>query len=481
MMNKRTKIVATLGPTSETMALITKLVNAGLNVARLNFSHGTFRNHAALIRRVRAVSEKLKTPVAILLDLPGPKIRVGELPKTGLVLKAKTMIAFDTSLEKYQRGFIPVAYDRLHECVGAGDRLLLDDGRMETVVEEVVGTKILARVVQGGTLLSHKGINIPDAQTAIPALTEKDRAAVRFGVEHGVDFFALSFVTQAADILELRSLVEVYQKEFNPRETAPIKIIAKIERQDAVKNAREILAAADGIMVARGDLGIEIAAAEVPLVQKQLIDWALAAAKPVIVATQMLDSMQHNPRPTRAEVSDVANAVIDHADALMLSNETASGDFPVETVTTMATVIAKVESSTYDNLSEPAPIEPGTGSIHEAVANVARTLAEQVGAKLIVTTAETGDTGRLIARSRPELPIVVVTDSSRVLRQLQLSWGVWPIQASFNHSVENILKQITIRLKERQLVAVGDRIVVVANEPVGETQHGNFLEVREIV
>lgn len=477
-MLQRTKIVATLGPASESVAVITKLVKAGLSVARLNFSHGTFRNHAALIRRIRQVSKTLGVPVAILQDLPGPKIRVGDLPHAGLELKKGHTIVFETGVSEYRRGFIPVAFAGLAQAVSAGQRLLLDDGKLEAVVEEVMGSKIVAQVVQGGILLPHKGINVPDTTASIAALTDKDREAVKFGVEHGVDFIALSFVNRAEDITELRALVEMHQAEVRGKEAkTPIQLIAKIERQEALKNSQSIIAAADGIMVARGDLGIEIPAAEVPLAQQKLIAEARAAAKPVIVATQMLDSMQKNPRPTRAEVSDVATAVMAQADAVMLSNETAAGEFPVETVSTMATIIQTVEAGMAPI---PAPVWPRSNT-PTAVATVARDLAEQVGAVIIATAAENGVAGRLIATTRPRMITAVMTGNARVERQLQLLWGVYPVHTKVSHTVEGLTKQIMGAIKDRELARTGDKVVVVAGEPVGESQHCNMLIVKDII
>lgn len=477
-MLSHTKIVATLGPSSESVAVITKMVKAGLSVARLNFSHGTFRNHAALIRRIRQVSKTLKQPVAILQDLPGPKIRVGDLPHAGLELKKGHTVVFETGVSEYRRGFIPVAFEQLAKAVASGQRLLLDDGKMEAVVEEVMGNKIVAQVVQGGILLPHKGINVPDTTASIAALTEKDREAVKFGVEHGVDFIALSFVNRAEDIVELRALVEMHQDRARGAEArTPIQLIAKIERQEALKNSRAIIAAADGIMVARGDLGIEIPAAEVPLAQQQLITEARHAAKPVIVATQMLDSMQKNPRPTRAEVSDVANAVIQQADAVMLSNETAAGDFPVETVAMMATIIQTVE---VGMAPVPAPVWPRSET-PTAVATVARDLAEQVGASVIATAAENGVAGRLISNTRPHMITAVMTGNARVERQLQLLWGVYPLHTKVSRTVEGLIRQTLVAVKDRGLAAVGEKVVIVAGEPVGESQHCNMLMVKDIV
>ena len=478
-MKKRTKIVCTIGPACETVATLTAMVMAGMNVARLNFSHGTYENHARLIKNIRAVSKKTGEPIAIAQDLPGPKIRVGVLPDEGIKLPEGEIVTFDTGARKYAKNIIPVDYPRLHEFAKSGDRLLLNDGRVGALITRVAGTRLQVKVVNGGVITSHKGINVPDSHLAISALTEKDREDVRFGVQHGVDFIAMSFVTSAKDILDLRYLIKQYEKELGLKVEQPIRIIAKIERQEAVTNIKEILEVADGIMIARGDLGIEIPAAEVPLAQKNLIDKALAAAKPVIVATQMLDSMQENPRPTRAEVSDVANAVIDHTDAVMLSNETATGKYPVETVETMANIIIETEASVYDNLI----IREHKGKkqkIDNVISEMSRLLADDIRAKLILAASISGETAHLISRYRPEVPIVVATNTDRVERQLNLSWGVLSFVLVPCRTIEELIERSVLYLKKKKIVKSGDKIIVVAGEPVGHAGHVNLLEVREV-
>jgi len=480
MKQKRTKIVCTLGPASESVAVITDLVQSGMNVARLNFSHGSWDNHALLIDHIREVESATDTPVSIMQDLQGPKIRVGILPEVGVELKEGTMISFDTAEEGYRDGVIPIDYPNLHLYVTRGHRILLDDGRVECKVVRVSHTQIHTEVVVSGLLTSRKGINVPDSNLPVGALTDKDAHDVRFGVEHGVDLIALSFVRNAKDILDLRYCILNYEKELGVKPVHPIRIIAKIERHDAVEHIKEILDVADGIMVARGDLGIEVPAEDVPLIQKKLIDLALASAKPVIVATQMLDSMQDNPRPTRAEVSDVANAVIDHTDAVMLSNETATGHYPVEAVKKMHDIIVETEKSVYDDL----PILPHKGVRHhidDVVSEMSRLLAEQVGARLILVASLSGETGRLISRYRPELPIVVATSTPRVLHQLNLSWGVFPFILEPCRTIEELVERSVFYLKQKKQVNVGDKLIVVAGEPVGHAGHVNLLEVREVV
>lgn len=479
MQKKRTKIICTIGPACESKEVLKKMVEAGMNVARLNFSHGNFDNHEILIKNIRELNKKTGSAIAIMQDLQGPKIRVGLLPEAGIDLKENDLVTFDTSLDKYVKDIIPIDYSDLHKFLKKGERLLLDDGRIETKIIEVAGTKIITKVVVSGHIVSHKGINVPDSKLTVRTLTEKDKADAKFGVAHKVDFIALSFVTSAEDILDLRYLIKQFEKELNIVSEQPIRIIAKIERSEAVKNIKEILAVADGIMVARGDLGIETPAKDVPLIQKKLVDLALDYAKPVIVATQMLDSMQNNPRPTRAEVSDVANAVIDHTDAVMLSNETATGKYPVETVKTMAEIIIGTEKSVYDDLLMHEPKNKNT-KVDEVISQFSRSLAEKVGAKAILAASLSGETARLISRYRPELPIVVATATDRVRCQLNLSWGVLPFVLQPCQTIEELVERAVSQLKKLSLVKAGDRLIVVAGEPVGQAGNVNLLEVREV-
>lgn len=459
--------------------MLTKMVDAGMNVARLNFSHGSYEHHEMLMKNIRSVAESTGEPVAIMQDLQGPKIRVGVLPEDGIDLHDDQVVTFDTSLNEYKGDSVPIDYNDLHEHVAVGERLLLDDGRIETHITKISGTEIETEVRVGGHLISHKGINVPDSELTVSALTEKDKRDAKFGVLHGVDMIALSFVTTAKDILDLRYLIKEYEQELNIKTEQPIRIVAKIERHQAVDNIAEILDVVDGIMVARGDLGIEIPAAEVPLVQKRLIDAALEVAKPVIVATQMLDSMQHNPRATRAEVSDVANAVIDHTDAVMLSNETATGKYPLESVQTMSDIIQETEKSHYDNLPEIS-FSNKKQPLDNVMSGMSRLLAEEVHAKVILAASISGETGRLISRYRPELPIVVGTSTPRVRHQLNLSWGVRAFHLLPCHSIEELVERSVAQLKKDKVVKTGDKIVVLAGEPVGQAGHVNLLEVRDV-
>ncbi|TAL19954.1 pyruvate kinase [Patescibacteria group bacterium] len=455
---KRTKIVCTIGPATAKPAVMEKLVRAGMNVARLNMSHGSLAAHAKLIRNLRLAAEKTGEPLALLLDLQGPKIRVGDLPKQGLKLRAGEEVVFTTLAAA--KGKILVTHKTLHKDVKKGDQILLDDGLLEVKVESVRGKDIKAKVIVGGVLASHKGMNFPGATLSVSALSAKDRRDVRFGVKQGVDFVALSFVRSARDIHLLRRLLSKGARA----KISPIMIIAKIEKHEALKNFDEILRAADGVMVARGDLGVETPAAEVPLRQKTMIQKCLAAGKPVIVATQMLDSMIRNPRPTRAEVSDVANAIIDHADAVMLSGETATGSYPVDAVMTQATIAREVEASIFDDLhfhaEEGALLEP-----EEAIGESAGLLARVTAAKAIVGSSLSGETARQIARFRPEIPVYIATPGERVMRQMNLSWGVRPFLIKQAKNLVSLKKSIYSALLQAKALKRGDRVIYISGAP----------------
>ncbi len=475
---KRTKIVCTIGPSSEAPSILKKMIKAGMNVARLNFSHGTHEWHKNIIKVIKQISEKTGQPLGIIGDLQGPRIRVGDLPKEGVILHPKSEIILTTDLGKINNK-IPITYSNLHKDVCPGHRILLDEGLIELKVLKVSGCDIISEVVVGGLLTSHKGVNLPDTSVSLPPLTEKDRNDLKFAVEEGIDWVALSFVSRASEIYDLRYLIHEYEKELKLPKEAPIKIIAKIEKHEAVKNFSEILEAADGIMIARGDLGIETPAPKVPLVQKWIIDKCLEAAKPVIVATQMLDSMIRKPRPTRAEVSDVANAVIDHTDAVMLSGETASGNYPLRAVEMMAKIICETEASVYDDVIIREIIKK-IKPIDEAVSRVANILARTVEAKAILAASLSGYSGRIVCRYRPELPILVTTDNLRVQRQMTLSWGVIPFVLPPCRSIEELVDRSLGFIKKKKFVKKGERIIIIAGEPVGRSGNINLIEIKEI-
>lgn len=455
------------------------MIKAGMNVARHNFSHGSHEYHAERMKMIRKVAEEEKHPIAILLDLQGPKIRVGTLPDEGILLENGDQVTFTANENDFEKKMFMITYPMLAEDVKPGERILLDDGLLSAEVVRIEGTHVISKIIDGGTLFSKKGVNFPDSELTISAMSDKDKQDVAFGVSQGVDWIALSFVRSAKEIFDLRFLIKAEEvKQFGKESDHPIKIIAKIEKREAVDNIVEILDAVDGIMVARGDLGIEMPAEEVPLIQKQLIDRCLYASKPVIVATQMLDSMIRNPRPTRAEVSDIANAVIDHTDAIMLSGETANGKFPVESVETMARVVHQTEKSKYDFLPVKQDIMGET--TEEAVSEVANILARRIKAKTILVASISGDAGKIVSRYRTELPIYTATNSDRVMRQLNLSWGVIPFVLPSCSTVEELVERSVSELKDRHAVKQGEKIIIVAGEPVGHTGGVNLVEIREI-
>lgn len=478
-MKKRTKIICTIGPSSGEEDVLLAMARAGMNVARLNFSHGDYADHERLIHRIRSVEKKVGEPIAILQDLQGPKIRVGVVPEAGIALAAGGTAVFDTA--SASGGCIPVDYAELHRFVKPGDRLLIADGTIETRVRQVSGTRLTVEVIQGGIVFSHKGINVPDTRLTVRAMTEKDIVDLTFGVAHDVDMIALSFVRDEKDILDARAAIQTAERNLEKKSEQPIAIIAKIERREAVQRIEDILKTADGIMVARGDLGVEIPAEEVPIVQKELIGKALAAGKPVIVATQMLDSMQTHAHPTRAEVSDVANAVIDHTDAVMLSNETATGAYPVATVETMSAIIEETEQSRFDNLSiAPVTAIHGKEQVSEVLSRLSRFLAEQVDATAVVSASMTGATARHLSACRLERPVHVGAISLRAARQMNLSWGILPFLLPFCDSAEAMITQAFLSLKKEKKIRSGDTVIVVAGEPSGSPGALNILEVRKV-
>lgn len=474
---KRTKIVCTIGPASERKTVLEKMIKAGMDVARLNFSHGTYKNHALLIRNVRAIAKKIDRPVAILADLQGPRVRVGELPEKGIKLKEKKEIVLTTQTERMVDDRIPVTYRNLHKDVKKGDIILLDDGLLDVRVQKIKGKDIFCRVKTGGALTSHKGINVPTASLSIPSITKKDKRDLEFAIKHDVDWVAMSFVKTKEDILYLKRLIKRLEKKYKIKE--PARTIAKIEKHEAVKNFDSILEAVDGIMVARGDLGIETPIERVPLVQKMIIEKCLKEAKPVITATQMLLSMVEKPRPTRAEVSDVANAVIDHTDCVMLSQESAVGKYPIETVRTMTEIIQDTEESPFDDLilrnliGQILPIDT-------AVSSAATRLARSSGAKAIIVATISGYTARIVSRYRPELSIVVTAASEKVRRQLATSWGVIPYVIAKCKSVDELINKAVRKAVQKKIIKSGDKVIIIGGQPVGKAGNVNLVKIHRV-
>lgn len=467
---RKTKIVCTIGPSSESLENTKKLIMAGMNVARLNFSHGDFEEHGNRIKTIRQASEELNKTVAILLDTKGPEIRTGKLEVEPIELIQDEFVTLTTEEILGDKNRISITYKDLPGDVQAGSTILIDDGLIGLTVVEVEGTEIKCRVVNGGTIKSKKGVNVPGVSISLPGITEKDANDIVFGIEQGIDFIAASFVRKASDVLEIRELLKKHNAEY-------IQIISKIENQQGVDNLDEILDVSDGLMVARGDLGVEIPAEEVPLVQKRIIEKCNVAGKPVITATQMLDSMQRNPRPTRAEASDVANAIFDGTDAIMLSGETAAGKYPVESVLTMSRIAEKAESAlNYRELFLKQRIAQET-SVTEAISQSVAISALDLNAKAIISSTESGQTARMVSKYRPNAPIIAVTTQDRTLRRMALVWGVTPVKGEQASSTDEMFEYALQGGEKSGLVKSGDLVVITAGVPLGQSGSTNLVKV----
>jgi pyruvate kinase len=466
---RRAKIVCTLGPSSSTPERIGQLIEAGMDVVRLNFSHGSHEDHAKLLATVRAEAERRDVAVAALLDLQGPKIRVGKFEKGQIELQpgAEFTITTDPTVIGDEHR-VSTTYAGLPGDVRPGDQILLDDGYLSLAVTEVVEKDVRTIVVTGGTLKNNKGINLPGVEVSAPALSDKDKADIAWGLRMGVDYVALSFVRRPEDVLEAKRLLTA--------DDIRIPVIAKIEKPQALDRLDEIIGAADGVMVARGDLGVEVGPEKVPLMQKRMIEATNAQGKIVITATQMLESMIHQPRPTRAEASDVANAVLDGTDALMLSGETASGKYPVDAVKTMARIIREIEqSSYYRQWIEPAQLELAVSA--NAVAHAAVIAARAMKSKVIACVTESGGVARLISEYRPEANIVALTTSDSTFRRLALIWGVTPAHIQTAATTDELIDRVEAVLSARSLARTGDNVVITMSVPVGSGQSTNLLKV----
>lgn len=472
---RNTKIVCTIGPASESVETLEKLMEAGMNVARLNFSHGDYEEHGARIKNIRLAALKRNKNVAILLDTKGPEIRTGNF-KDGRadIEKGQTVYISMDEVEGTAERF-SVSYSGLIDDVEVGSKILIDDGLIELEVVNIDKDKneIETKALNSGEVKNKKGINVPNVSLKLPGITEKDRQDIIFGIENNVDFIAPSFIRRASDVLEIRDVLEKHNGEG-------IHIIPKIENQEGIDNIDEILEVSDGLMVARGDLGVEIPAEDVPLVQKQLIHKCNNAGKPVITATQMLDSMQRNPRPTRAEASDVANAIFDGTDAVMLSGETAAGLYPVESVQTMNNIALKAESALQHKRILDERSKHVNMTITEAISQSVTHTAINLDVKAIIAPTESGYTARMISKYRPKQTIVAVTFNDRVNRQLALVWGVHPVQGKKTSSTDEMLDVAIKRGLASGVCKHGDRVLITAGVPVGESGTTNLLKVHII-
>jgi pyruvate kinase len=468
MPNRRTKIVCTLGPATDSSDAIAALIEAGMDLARLNFSHGDREDHRATIRRVREVADRAGRPVGILQDLGGPKIRLGSLPDDGVLLEAGATVDLAPS-NRTPNGALPVDYEFLLDDVTAGETILLADGAAELEVLKIGTDRLVSRVLNGGLLTSRKGVNLPEATLRVPAVTDKDLGDLEVGLEEGVDVVALSFVRHEDDLRPV--LDRVADVEHPPLVTA------KIEKPQAVARIEPILSAVDAVMVARGDLGVEMPPEKVPMIQKRIIAAARRCGRPVITATQMLRSMVDSPRPLRAEASDVANAVFDGTDALMLSEETAVGRYPEHAVRILDRVAREVEPELDHDRLAASPSSDGGADVTDAVSLAACDLAAAVGAAAIITTTSSGNTARLIARHRPVMPVLGVTTSSEVARQLTLSWGVIPTVVESTADPAVLRRTLRRELLAHALAEPGDHVVVVAGLPLGFSDAANVVQV----
>jgi pyruvate kinase len=465
----RTKIVATIGPASDSPDMMRKLLLAGMNVARLNFSHGHYEDHAERIKRLRAVAGELDLPLMLLQDLQGPKIRVGDLPAEGILLTAGESLTL-VPIADYtsQPNTVGIDYPHVAEEAEPGTQVLLDDGLLELCVEKIDGNAVECKVIEGGWLKSHKGVNFPTLNLRLPSMTEKDQRDLDFGIEQDVDIISLSFVRKPEDIQNLKALLK--------EKGVSIPVLAKLEKPQAIANLEAIVDECDAIMVARGDLGVEMSPEKVPLIQKQIIHLCNQKGIPVITATQMLDSMIHNPRPTRAEASDVANAIIDGTDAVMLSGESAVGDYPVEAVKMLARIATEVEPS-IQFVNYPAKQSDDADAISEAL----HAIDDTINLQCIVAFTETGYTARLASEERPKAPIVAYTPDPKTYRRLSLNWGVRPLLLQqMQEDLTDVLTQMEADLIQRNFASPSDKVLVMGGIPFGKAGGTNFLKIHTI-
>lgn len=471
---KKTKIVATIGPASESEEVLRQLFLNGLNVCRLNFSHGSHEEHKKRIDTIKKVREELNLPIAIMLDTKGPEIRLGNFKEGTIELEQGDIFTLTTRDILGDETIVSISYKGLPNDVKEGSIILVDDGLVELEVIEIIdNTDIKCRALNGGTLKNHKGVNVPNVEINLPAITQKDIDDILFGIENGVDFIAASFIRKAEDVTEIRRILE----ENNGHH---ISIVSKIENQQGVDNLDEIIAFSDGIMVARGDLGVEIEAETMPLVQKEMIRKCNLAGKPVITATQMLDSMIRNPRPTRAEVTDVANAILDGTSAIMLSGETAAGKYPVEAVKTMYKIAVTTEKSlNYTAILKEKSARVEMTTTH-AIGKATCYTAQDLEAAAIITATSSGATSKAISKFRPKAPIIAATTSERVMRKLALEWGVYPVLAPESATTDEVISNSIEAAINSGYVKEGDLVVITAGIPVGLSGTTNLIKVQTI-
>lgn len=466
---RKTKIVCTIGPAADSPEMMKKLLEAGMNVARLNFSHGTHEEHDARIEKLRQAAKETRKPLALMLDTKGPEIRTGRLEGDRVFLREKSRVRLTIEEIKGDETRFSINNSQLPKVVAPGNMIMIADGMLQLKVLAATDTEIECEVIIGGELGNQKNVNVPGVKLDLPALTEKDIKDIHFGIEHDVDFIAASFVRRASDVLAIRRILE--------SKNADIHIISKIENEEGVNNLDEIIKVSDGIMVARGDMGVVIPAQEVPLIQKEMISKCNRLGKPIVTATQMLDSMIRNPRPTRAEASDVANAIFDGTDAVMLSGETAAGKYPLEAVMMMSRIAQRTEEALdYNDLLMKRTAEmPRTTT--DAISHATCTIAHDLGAAAIITSTRSGFTARMVSKYRPKAPIISVSPDEKVVRKLCLVWGAQPLGIAEIHNTDEMVKRAVETSLNEGLIKCGDLLVITAGVPVGVPGTTNLIKV----
>ena len=469
---RKTKIICTLGPSTDKDGVLRELVANGMNVARFNFSHGSYEEHKGRLDNLKAIRAELGKPVAALLDTKGPEIRLKEFKNGVEMLEAGQTFTLTTREVEGTKEICSITYKDLPQDVHEGGTIMLDDGLIKLRITNVTDTDIICEVLNSGKIKNKKGVNVPGVHLSMPYLSQRDRDDIIFGVQQGFDFIAASFVRTAQDVYDIRNLLNEYDSN--------IRIIAKIENREGVNNIDSILAAADAVMVARGDLGVEIDFTELPGIQKDIIDRSFSFGKPIVTATQMLDSMMVNPRPTRAEISDVANAIYDGTSAIMLSGETAAGAYPVEALKTMSAIAERTENEVHYRDNRLVDAGNGQISVSDATAHAACLTAKDVNASAIVTVSESGNTARLLSKYRPAQPIIACVMNEQVQRQLAISWGITPLMMALAHSTDELIEMSTSLAKENGYLHDGELAVVTAGVPVGVSGTTNMIKIHMI-
>ena len=469
---RKTKIICTLGPSTDKDGVLRELIANGMNVARFNFSHGSHEEHKGRLDLLKSLREELGKPVAALLDTKGPEIRLKDFKNGTEMLEAGQTFTLTTRDVEGTKEICSITYKDLPQDVAPGGTIMLDDGLIKLQIQTVNDTDIVCTVLNNGKIKNKKGVNVPGVHLSMPYMSQRDKDDIIFGIEQGFDFIAASFVRTAQDVYEIRNLLNEYDSN--------IRIIAKIENREGVNNIDSILAAADAVMVARGDLGVEIDFTELPGIQKNIIERSFSFGKPIVTATQMLDSMIVNPRPTRAEISDVANAIYDGTSAIMLSGETAAGAYPVEALKTMSAIAERTETENHARVEYLTEATNGKISVSDATAHAACLTAKDVNAAAIVTVSESGTTARLLSKYRPQQPIIACVMREQVQRQLSLSWGITPLMMSLAHSTDELIEMSTALAKENGYLHNGELAVVTAGVPVGVSGTTNMIKIHMV-